>query len=37
VVPKDDAILMIATMLNAYLTEVEKLQARHKEGLTSTM
>lgn len=37
VVPKDDAILMIATMLNAYLTEVEKLQARHKEGLTKLM
>ncbi|MDR2744392.1 MAG: hypothetical protein LBB66_04230 [Desulfovibrio sp.] len=37
VVPKDDAILMIATMLNAYLTEVEKLQARHREGLTRLM
>lgn len=37
VVPKDDAILMIATMLNAYLTEVEKLHARHKEGLGRLM
>lgn len=37
VVPKDDAILMIATMLNAYLTEIEKLQARHEKGLTRLM
>ena len=27
--PKDDATLMIATILNAYLTEMDKLQARH--------
>ena len=32
--PKDDATLMIATILNAYLTEVDKLQARHEKGLT---
>lgn len=35
--PKDDATLMIATMLNAYLTEVDKLQARHEKGLTRLM
>ena len=35
--PKDDATLMIATILNAYLTEVEKLQARHEKGLTRLM
>lgn len=35
--PKDDATLMIATILNAYLTEVEKLHARHENGLTRLM
>ena len=35
--PKDDATLMIATILNAYLTEVDKLQARHEKGLTRLM
>ena len=35
--PKGDATLMIATILNAYLTEVEKLQARHEKGLTRLM
>lgn len=35
--PKDDATLMIATILNAYLTEIEKLQARHEKGLTRLM
>ena len=33
----NDAILMVGTILNAYLTEVEKLQARHKEGLGRLM
>jgi len=37
VVPKDDAILMIATLLNAYLGELQKLHARHKEGLAQLM
>ena len=35
--PKDDATLMIATILNAYLTEVDRLQARHEKGLTRLM
>lgn len=35
--PKDDATLMIATILNAYLTEVDKLHAMHKKGLTRLM
>lgn len=35
--PRDDATLMIATMLNAYLSEMEKLQARHEKGLTRLM
>lgn len=35
--PRDDATLMIATMLNAYLSEMEKLQARHEAGLTRLM
>jgi hypothetical protein len=37
IVPKDDAILMVATMLNAYLGEVQKLHARHEAGLTRIM
>lgn len=35
--PKDDATLMIATILNAYLTEIEKLHARHGKGLARLM
>lgn len=35
--PKDDATLIMATILNAYLTEVDKLQARHEKGLTRLM
>lgn len=35
--PKDDATLMIATILNAYLTEVDKLHTRHEKGLTRLM
>lgn len=35
--PKDDATLMVATILNAYLTEVDKLQVRHEKGLTRLM
>ena len=37
IVPQDDAILMIATMLNAYLGEVQKLHARHEQGLSKLM
>ena len=37
VVDKSDPILMLVTMLNAHLAEVEKLQARHEKGLTRLM
>jgi hypothetical protein len=37
IVPQDDAILMIATLLNAYLGEVQKLHARHEAGLAKLM
>lgn len=37
VVDKSDPILMVVTILNAHLAEVEKLQARHKEGLGRLM
>ena len=37
IIPKDDAILMIATLLNAYLGEVQKLHARHEAGLAKLM
>jgi hypothetical protein len=37
VVDDHDPILMIVTILNAHLAEVEKLQARHKEGLGRLM
>jgi hypothetical protein len=37
IVPQDDAILMIATLLNAYLSEVQKLHARHEQGLSRLM
>ena len=37
VVDKSDPILMVVTILNAHLTEMEKLQARHKEGLVRLM
>lgn len=37
VVDYHDPILMVVTMLNAHLTEVEKLHARHKEGLSRLM
>lgn len=33
----NDAILMVGTILNAYLAEVEKLHTRHKEGLSRLM
>lgn len=33
----NDTILMVGTILNAYLTEMEKLHARHKEGLGRLM
>lgn len=37
VVDDHDPILMVVTILNAHLTEVDKLQARHKEGLARLM
>lgn len=37
IVDYHDPILMVVTMLNAHLTEVEKLHARHKEGLGRLM
>ena len=37
VVDYHDPILMVVTMLNAHLTEVEKLHLRHKEGLGRLM
>ena len=37
VVDKADPILMVVTILNAHLTEVEKLQARHRTGLSKLM
>ena len=35
--PENDTILMVGTILNAWLTEMEKLQARHEKGLTRLM
>jgi hypothetical protein len=35
--PKDDAILMVATIFNAYLSEIAKLHARHSAGLADLM
>ncbi len=37
VVDRADPILMVVTILNAHLTEVERLQTRHKEGLGKLM
>ncbi len=37
VVDKADPILMVVTILNAHLAELEKLQARHKDGLGRLM
>ena len=37
VVDYHDPSLMVVTMLNAHLAEVEKLQARHEKGLTRLM
>ena len=37
VLDKADPILMVTTMLNAHLAEVEKLQARYKDGLGRLM
>lgn len=37
VVDEHDPILMVVTILNAHLGEVEKLQTRHKEGLGRLM
>lgn len=37
VVDYHDPILMVVTLLNAHLTEVEKLHTRHKEGLGRLM
>ena len=35
--PKDDPILMIATICNAFLKEIHTLQQRHETGLTKLM
>ena len=37
VVHKGDSILMVVTILNAHLAELEKLQGKHKEGLSRLM
>jgi len=37
VIHKGDSILMVVTILNAHLAELEKLQARHEKGLTRIM
>ena len=37
IVPKDDPMLMIVTLLNAYLGEVDKLHARHGKALAAHM
>ena len=36
-IPDDDPLLMIVTILNAYLGEVQKLHARHEDGLSRLM
>ncbi|GHV49833.1 hypothetical protein FACS1894168_0130 [Deltaproteobacteria bacterium] len=36
-IPENDPLLMIVTILNAYLGEVQKLHARHEEGLARLM
>ena len=36
-IPENDPLLMIVTILNAYLGEVQKLQARHEAGLSRLM
>lgn len=35
--PENDAILMVGTILNAWLSEIQKLQARHEKGLSRLM
>ena len=35
--PENDAILMVGTILNAWLSEIQKLQARHENGLNRLM
>ena len=37
IVPKDDPMLMVVTLMNAFLTEIERLQARHEKGLSRLM
>jgi len=36
-IPENDPLLMIVTILNAYLGEVQKLHARHEAGLGKLM
>ncbi len=36
-IPENDPLLMVMTILNAYLGEVEKLHARHEKGLSRLM
>ena len=35
--PENDTILMVGTILNAWLSEIQKLQARHEKGLSRLM
>ena len=35
--PKNGAMLMVGTILNAWLSEIQKLQARHEKGLAKLM
>jgi hypothetical protein len=36
-IPENDPLLMVVTILNAYLEEVQKLHARHEKGLGKLM
>jgi hypothetical protein len=36
-IPDNDPLLMIVTILNAYLNEVQKLHVRHEKGLSRLM
>lgn len=37
VVPKDDPLLMVVTILNAFLNEQDKLQKKHEKALAAFM
>lgn len=36
-IPKDDPVLMVVTMLNAYLKEVQTLHERHEKGMSKLL